>query len=49
MTTMEIKPTIGYLADYPHCETQVVDWLWQAFGDGLSRDFFCQRGAPQHG
>ncbi|UCZ74079.1 GNAT family N-acetyltransferase [Dickeya zeae] len=46
MTTMETTPTIGspisigYLADYPHFETQVVDWLWQAFGDGLSRDFF---------
>jgi predicted N-acetyltransferase YhbS len=24
----------------PQHAEQVIDWLWQAFGDGLSRDFF---------
>ncbi|ACS84571.1 GNAT family N-acetyltransferase [Musicola paradisiaca] len=32
--------TIGFLADYPQFEQPVTDWLWQAFGDGLSRDVF---------
>jgi predicted N-acetyltransferase YhbS len=28
------------LYDAPHFADQVTDWLWQAFGDTLSRDFF---------
>lgn len=31
---------IGFLADYPHHQQQVIDWLWQAFGDGLSREMY---------
>ena len=33
---MKIQPL--YAA--PQHAEQVIDWLWQAFGDGLSRDFF---------
>lgn len=33
---MKIQPL--YAA--PQHAEQVVDWMWQAFGDGLSRDFF---------
>lgn len=28
------------LYEAPHFATQVTDWLWAAFGDTLSRDFF---------
>ena len=28
------------LYDAPHFATQVTDWLWAAFGETLSRDFF---------
>ncbi|MCU6678798.1 GNAT family N-acetyltransferase [Leclercia tamurae] len=33
---MKIQPL--YAA--PQHAEQVIDWLWQAFGDGLARDFF---------
>lgn len=33
---MKILP----LYDAPHFAAQVTDWLWQAFGDGLPREFF---------
>lgn len=33
---MNIQP----LYNAPQHAPQVTDWLWQAFGDGLSRDFF---------
>ncbi|KFC06180.1 putative GNAT family acetyltransferase [Trabulsiella guamensis ATCC 49490] len=33
---MKIQP----LYDAPHFAEQVTDWLWQAFGDPLPREFF---------
>lgn len=33
---MKIVP----LYDAPHFAEQVIDWLWQAFGDSLPREFF---------
>lgn len=28
------------LSEVPHHATQITDWLWQAFGDGTSREFY---------
>ncbi|MBE3286385.1 GNAT family N-acetyltransferase [Enterobacter cloacae complex sp. P31C] len=34
------KSVILPLYEAPHYAEQVTDWLWQAFGEGLSREFF---------
>lgn len=34
------KAVILPLYKAPHFAEQVTDWLWQAFGEGLSREFF---------
>ena len=28
------------LSEVPHHATHIIDWLWQAFGDGTSREFY---------